>query len=106
MLPSITGDCHPDINILCLLWAGPGPCLSITGQWGLQSHLLPSLLLDLGRNWQCIKSKFHATWGHHITQSKEHLRNRGEVPTTLMNTGGAGEQRGGWRPREEGRQEG
>ena len=63
MLPSITGDCHPDINILCLPWADPGLCLSVVGHWGLQSHLLPSLLLDLGRNWQCIKSKFHATWG-------------------------------------------
>ena len=69
MLPSITGDCHPDINIPCLLWADPGQRLSIVGRWGLQSHLLSFLLLNIRRNWQCIKSTFHATWGHHITQS-------------------------------------
>ena len=36
---------------------------------------------------------------------KEHLGNKGEVPTTVRDRGGVEGQRGGWRPREEGRQE-
>lgn len=93
-----TGNCHPYINISRLPWADWGLCLSVEGCWGLQSHLLSSLILNLRRNWQCIKSKFHAT-SH---SPKEHFGNNEEAPATVRDRGGAGGGRGGWGPREGG----
>lgn len=81
-----TGNCHPYINISRLPWADWGLCLSVEGCWGLQSHLLSSLILNLRRNWQCIKSKFHAT-SH---SPKEHLGNNEEAPATVRDRGGVG----------------
>lgn len=102
MPPSITEDCHPDINILCLPWADPGLCLSVTGHWGLQSHLLPSLLLNLGETGSALKASFMLSGASYHTVPESTLIE--EAPTTLMNTGGRGrEGEGGGQGKKEGR---
>lgn len=68
--------------------ANLGLHLSVIGYLGLQSRLLSSLYLNLRRNWQHIKSKVHDTWGCHITQSKEHIKNKEETPETVRDREG------------------